>query len=162
MSHPKWGCTTQQTRGIHLMLFQCWPTVFDAGPTLKQHWVKALCLLGDVIYLSCPTVTCFQSPSAWPIIPCLLSYYWMIPLGEIVLASSTYHLHATNPANTIPSPNAGLMLGQRHRRWHSIKPTPCQRSCLLGTTPDPRARLPLKFNEIHLETESKTIFVSNF
>ena len=20
------------------MLFQCWPTVSDAGPTLKQHW----------------------------------------------------------------------------------------------------------------------------
>ena len=20
------------------MLFQCWPTVFDVGPTLKQHW----------------------------------------------------------------------------------------------------------------------------
>ena len=24
------------------MLFQCWSTVFDAGPTLKQHWVNAL------------------------------------------------------------------------------------------------------------------------
>ena len=39
--------TTQQTRGIHPMLFQCWPTVFDAGPTLKQHWVNAPCLLGS-------------------------------------------------------------------------------------------------------------------
>ena len=28
------------------MVFQCWPTVFDAGPTLKQHWVNAPCLLG--------------------------------------------------------------------------------------------------------------------
>ena len=27
------------------MLFQCWPTVFDAGPTLKQHWVNAPCIL---------------------------------------------------------------------------------------------------------------------
>ena len=24
------------------MLFQCWFTVFDAGPSLKQHWVNAL------------------------------------------------------------------------------------------------------------------------
>ena len=32
---------TKQTRGIHPMLFQCWPT--DAGPTLKQHWVNASC-----------------------------------------------------------------------------------------------------------------------
>ena len=36
----------QQTRGIHTMLFQCWPTVFDAGPTLKQQWVNDQCLLG--------------------------------------------------------------------------------------------------------------------
>ena len=27
------------------MLFKCWPTVFDAGPTLKQHWVFASCFL---------------------------------------------------------------------------------------------------------------------
>ena len=31
---------TQQTRGIHPMLFQCWPTVIDAGPTLKQRCVN--------------------------------------------------------------------------------------------------------------------------
>ena len=24
------------------MFLQCWSTVFDAGPTLKQHWVNAL------------------------------------------------------------------------------------------------------------------------
>ena len=27
------------------MLFQCWPTDFDAGSTLKLHWVNASCLL---------------------------------------------------------------------------------------------------------------------
>ena len=35
-----------QTRGIHPMLFQCWSTVSDAGPTLKQHWDNAPCFLG--------------------------------------------------------------------------------------------------------------------
>ena len=34
----------QQTRDVHPMLFQCWPTVFDVGPTLK-HWVNIPCLL---------------------------------------------------------------------------------------------------------------------
>ena len=29
------------------MLFKCWPTVFDIGPTLTQHWVNAPCLLGS-------------------------------------------------------------------------------------------------------------------
>ena len=41
----------QQTPGIHTMLFDCWPTVFDAGPTLKQHWVNDLCLLGICLEL---------------------------------------------------------------------------------------------------------------
>ena len=27
------------------MLFQCWASVEDGGPTLKQHWVNAPCLL---------------------------------------------------------------------------------------------------------------------
>ena len=35
-----------------VMLFQCWPTVFDAVPTLKQHWVNATCLLGDHCFIS--------------------------------------------------------------------------------------------------------------
>ena len=35
----------QETRGLHPMLFQCWSSVEDAGPTLKQHWVKAPCFL---------------------------------------------------------------------------------------------------------------------
>ena len=28
--------TLQQTRGVKPMLIQCWSTVYDAGPTLKQ------------------------------------------------------------------------------------------------------------------------------
>ena len=38
--HRHTACS-QQTRGIHPILFPCWPTVFDAGPTLKQDWVFA-------------------------------------------------------------------------------------------------------------------------
>ena len=37
----------QQTRGIHSMLFQCWAHVEDGGPTLKQHWVNASCLISE-------------------------------------------------------------------------------------------------------------------
>ena len=42
---------TQQTRGNHPMLFQCWTSVEDGEPTLEQHWVNALCLL-DRIWLA--------------------------------------------------------------------------------------------------------------
>ena len=27
------------------MLFECWSTIYDAGPTLKRHWVNVSCLL---------------------------------------------------------------------------------------------------------------------
>ena len=30
----------------HQTLNQCWSIVYDAGPTLTQHWFKILCLLG--------------------------------------------------------------------------------------------------------------------
>ena len=33
--------TSQQTRGIHPMLVQCWASVEDSGPTLKHHWMKS-------------------------------------------------------------------------------------------------------------------------
>ena len=33
----------QQTQGIPPMLFQCWTTVEDGGPTLEQHWENAPC-----------------------------------------------------------------------------------------------------------------------
>ena len=38
--------TSQQTRHIYPMFVQCWPTVYDAGPTLLKHWVDVSCLLG--------------------------------------------------------------------------------------------------------------------
>ena len=31
------------------MLVQCWSTVYDAGPTLDQHWVDVSCLWGIYI-----------------------------------------------------------------------------------------------------------------
>ena len=41
---PLLSTLTQQKRDIHPMLYQCWPTVYDGGPTLIQH-----CLLGMVV-----------------------------------------------------------------------------------------------------------------
>ena len=38
--------STQLTRGIHPMLFQCWVSIEYGGPTLKRHWANASCLLG--------------------------------------------------------------------------------------------------------------------
>ena len=41
-------CGAQQTLGFDPMLFHFWPTANGAGPTLKQHRVKASCLLGEL------------------------------------------------------------------------------------------------------------------
>ena len=38
--------SSQETRGLDPMLFQCWPSAVGGGPILKQHWVKSSCLLG--------------------------------------------------------------------------------------------------------------------
>ena len=59
---PRWAvkCSliiSQQTRDIHPLLYQCWPTVFDAGPTLKQHWVNVPCLLGWPVIHLCSRLT---------------------------------------------------------------------------------------------------------
>ena len=34
--------STQQTQDADLLLVQCWTTVADGGPTLKQYWVNVL------------------------------------------------------------------------------------------------------------------------
>ena len=39
---------SQLARGIDTILFYCWPTVYDVGPALKQHWVNASCVSWDV------------------------------------------------------------------------------------------------------------------
>ena len=31
---------------LALVSTSCWPTIFDADPTLKQYWLNDLCLLG--------------------------------------------------------------------------------------------------------------------
>ena len=41
---------SQQSRGIHPMLFQCWITVIDAGPALKHYWAS-LTLAQHAVYL---------------------------------------------------------------------------------------------------------------
>ena len=39
----------QKTRGVDPVLFHSWGSVCDAGPTMKQHWVNASCLMGPLL-----------------------------------------------------------------------------------------------------------------
>ena len=65
---------TQRTPDVVPMLFYCLTAVFNFGPTLKQHWVNASCLLGwqwywqgvdeDVMHASYwSTVLCHVGPT---------------------------------------------------------------------------------------------------
>ena len=50
------------------MLFQCWPSVADAGPTLNQHWVSVSCLLVRCpVLITCPnTAASLSFPRSFP------------------------------------------------------------------------------------------------
>ena len=41
VQRPCYDVTTQRTLDIDPMLFCCWPIVYDAGPTSKQHRISA-------------------------------------------------------------------------------------------------------------------------
>ena len=55
----------QQTRYLQPMLFYCWASVRDAGPTIKRHWLNISCLLGEGVLTSrCSSaILCFSDPS---------------------------------------------------------------------------------------------------
>ena len=36
--------TSQQTRYIEPLLVQCWPAVYDVGPTMNEQWLNVSCL----------------------------------------------------------------------------------------------------------------------
>ena len=46
---------SQPLRDVQPMLFQCWSTVFNAGPTLNRHWLNILCLMGRDLLPVCQT-----------------------------------------------------------------------------------------------------------
>ena len=45
-NYIKLGNQIQQTRAVDPMLFECWASLADGGPTLKQHKVNVSCLMG--------------------------------------------------------------------------------------------------------------------
>ena len=74
---------TQQTRHIKPMLFYCWPTVFDAGPTSKQHWINVSCFQDKY---HC-TLSLKETPDHVPgLIPINLLLFFLFSSVRFVLA----------------------------------------------------------------------------
>ena len=47
--HRRWASiqpASGESRGTKPILVYCWPTVYDVGPTVNQHWLDASCLPG--------------------------------------------------------------------------------------------------------------------
>ena len=69
----------QHTQDIDHVLVQCWPNVFDAGPTLNEHMDNVPCLLGrdrGPMLAECWASVVDSGPALkqhWPIVLCLLS-----------------------------------------------------------------------------------------
>ena len=40
--------SSKQIRCTHLLLFQCWASAEDGGPTLKQHWARMSRVCWDI------------------------------------------------------------------------------------------------------------------
>ena len=116
------------------MLFKCWPTVFDAGPTLKQHRVDVPCLLGRQ---RAPLISEESWQSPFP-----KSRRARIPCGGLRLQKSVRRTAAG--CHTLRGlwrknwPNAGLMLGRRRRRRANINPALCQCIVFVDTAVSPR------------------------
>ena len=98
---PCFRLLSPQTRDIHPMLFQCWPTVLDAGPTLKQHWVNVPC---SGIRISSRSGDCPASV-----------------LYVTTLANSASLLYAILMAS---SPLMAAKYDSLSRRRHSVSPMP--------------------------------------
>ena len=61
--------------------------------------------------------------------------FWYHPVTNLISQWSHYDIELCiyiHPANTSRSPNVGLMLDQRRRRWTNIKPTLGERLVLAG------------------------------
>ena len=115
-----------QTRDIDPMSGYCWPTVYDAEPTLAQYWVTVSCLKPRWMWASVtdggPTLTQLWFKASWQYrqYACTCSMKYWLGLNAYWPANVLCLLGWTQlPANTRRWTSAGLMLGQRCRRWAS-------------------------------------------
>ena len=93
---------TQQTRDVNPMLYYCWASVADGGPTVIQHWVNVSCLL----------------VMRHEFVPLPRPRHVFHPIIFIKGTINSGHC----PPNTICLPNVGSKAGQGSRRWPSLDP----------------------------------------
>ena len=86
------------------MLFKCWASVEDGGPTFKQYWVNASCLLGR--------------RSAW-----FVYFLNFVCLLACLLACCLPFLLACLVSNNVCKVRTRILGELDHARWINIGPT---------------------------------------
>ena len=126
---PKVLSPTQQSRDVNPMTVQCWPTVCDAGPALKQLWVNVSCLLGRLQPRDWHPV--WGGDASVVFSSNIYLKIWLMVVAEVMgdWTKWTTPWSLSIPVYTRHWADVVLMLGQRRRRWTNIKTTPVQ--CLV-------------------------------
>ena len=78
--------SSQQTQYDESMLVWDWPTIYDAGPTLNQHWFNVLFLL------LCYIMLCYVKRAYLPL--CVSTDIWSIPTKVMHIGKKTTLLHS--------------------------------------------------------------------
>ena len=93
-----WGnVRSASTQDIDPMLGQRWTSVYNAGPTLPQHWINVSCLLGYEhinVYKYYCTYICFNDagptlPQHWINVSCLLGHDHIMYINTTILIFTT-------------------------------------------------------------------------
>ena len=71
------GVTFKQARDVGLMLFECWPIVYDARTAFKQHWLDAHVYRADRLSGAMP------NPAATTPISWLSTWNTLCMLGQL-------------------------------------------------------------------------------
>ena len=136
------------SRGVPTKLVRCWSTVCDAGPTLNQLWVSAMCLLSwaqnrkSRFYKRIMSLNAGPTPAqcwhgALHVGPSLCHPYSGVGIrspGSLWLSAEATHAlsHLDPPAipagNSCHTRNARTLSHQRGR-LKSIQPCPASRRC---------------------------------
>ena len=132
-------------RYINPMPVECWSSVADVGPALKQHQVYASCLL---LYIFCPGSVSphYSSSLSLSILaPAGPVAKWLRGDGSIFFPAWTYipppHYNQYLSSSTRHSAGVDLMMGRRCRLWANIKTALAQCILFAGKHHRPRTLL---------------------
>ena len=137
-----------QKRDVDSMSVYCWPTVYDAEPTLAQYLVTVSCYVGQRHRRRASI-----NPAFVQSIVQVLQLAWSRPTDYGWMDTSQHwrrcptctrhwvgvalHCLTRSLANTRRWTSAGFMLGQRHRRWARIGPALGRRLVFAGSVDRP-------------------------